>query len=100
MDTIDAAKRLKDEFGVDELAARKAIDQESLEIREAGKRVKAGKRVNYGKSVEEAYTRVADWIKGADEYVVALTWQDIAKFMSTHRPACVWAVMAGKGRAQ
>ena len=94
MDTIDAAKRLKDEFGVDELAALKAIDQESLEIREAGK------RVNYGKSVEEAYTRVADWIKGADEYVVALTWQDIAKFMSKHRPACVWAVMAGKGRAQ
>jgi hypothetical protein len=92
MDSIEAGFALAKEFGVREEDARKAIDLEAADIRENGKLIR------YAKSVELATDRVRSWLKDGDEYAVKLNWLDLASFVSSHRPACVWAVLVAKDR--
>lgn len=94
MDTMDAAQKLVNEFGVSWEDARRAIDWESADIRTEAK----PRRISYSDSIDSAYEQIASWITTANEYMVALDWKDIASFQSSHRPACVWAVLVGKSR--
>lgn len=96
METMDATQALVKEFGVNRDDARKAIDSESDFIREDGKRDRL--RISYAASIDTAYQRIAAWIRTAEEYRVKLDWEDLAKFVASHRPACVWAVLVGKSK--
>jgi hypothetical protein len=95
MDSMDAAKRLKEEFGCDFSEARKAVESEADAVIEHAK----PQRVKYADAIDTAYTMVRDWIRTAPEYMVDLDWTDLARFHSSHRFACVWAVLTGKAKA-
>lgn len=92
MDTMDAAQKLVTAFGVRWEDARRAIEWEAADLRtEYGP-------MSHGESNDRAYAMIHEWITTANEYMVALDWKDIASFQSSHRPACVWAVLVGKSR--
>jgi hypothetical protein len=95
VDSMDAAKKLVDEFGVNFCDARKAVEQEAEAIQTVAKENR--RRLKYGEAVEIACDRVTAWIKGCDTYTgVKLEWGSVAYFLATHRPACAWAVLTGK----
>lgn len=89
-DSIYPAHALVKEFGVGQSEAMKAIDQEANDIQERIPRTRDNA------AIEQSYNRVRAWILEAEEYMVKLEWGDIAQFASSHRPACVWAVLIGK----
>jgi hypothetical protein len=92
MDSMDAAKRLQEEFGCDWSEARKAVESEADEIKD---RLKP-QRISYPDAIDSGYAAVRDWILIGHTYSVSLDWQDLARFHSSHRFACVWAVLFGK----
>lgn len=94
MTSLDGAQALHERFGVDYDGALKAIDTEAEYIR------KSGKRVRYDYSIEKATDRVSAWIGDCGQYNFNLNYADLARFVSSHRPACVWAVLAGRAIRQ
>ena len=96
MDFFTALATIRKEFPqLDESELRSAMDSEveSEEKRLTGQRV----RGKYARAVESARFRIVEWLKTGDEYAVDLASIDsLAKFVSSHRPACVWAVLRSK----
>jgi hypothetical protein len=56
-------------------------------------------RGKYERAVTTAYKRISEWLKTGDEYGVQRQWRDLASFAASHRPACVYAVLIAKARA-
>lgn len=94
MDIYDATQALVTEFGVDQTDAMKAVEFESQDVIDNAKQDR--RRVSQAVATQEAYSRVASWLRDADQYAVKLDWADLARFAGSHRKACVWAVFTGK----
>ena len=96
MDFFDALKRLKDanpDCNENELGS--ALDSEVAAVESA-----LSGRNKYARAVETAYGRIVEWLKTGDEYAVVENYGDFARFASSHRPACVFAVMVAKSRSE
>ena len=92
MDFFTALASIRKEFPqLDESELRSAMDSE-IEAEE--KRLKG--RGVYARAVESSRFRITEWLKTGNEYHVDLTFDGMAKFVSSHRPACVWAVLRSK----
>ena len=92
MDFFTALATIRKEFPqLDENELRSAMDSE---IAAEEKRL-TGRGV-YARAVESAQGRIVEWLKTGDEYRLDLTFDGMAKFVSSHRPACVWAVLRCK----
>lgn len=96
MDFFDALKRLRDANpDCNESELRSALDSEVNEVEE-----NLHGRNKYARAVETAYGRIVAWLKEGDEYAVVENYGDFARFASSHRPACVFAVMVAKSRVE
>jgi hypothetical protein len=92
MDFFTALTTIRKEFPhIDESELRSAMDSEvaAEEKRLTGQR-------KYARAVESTQYRITEWLKTGNEYQVDLTFDGMAKFVSSHRPACVWAVLRCK----
>lgn len=96
MDSIDYAKKLRDEFQVDLSDALKALDAETDDHR---KDPFHGRKPSYKEALDAAYMAIRDWLRTGEEYVINLNWDDLNQFTFSHRKACVWAVFTAKSRA-
>ena len=92
MNFFTALATIRKEFPhLDESELRSAMDSEiaSEEKRLTGRGV-------YARAVESAQIRIVEWLKTGNEYQIDFTADGLAKFVSSHRPACVWAVLRCK----
>ena len=96
MDFFTALATIRKDFPwVDESELRSAMEREvkSEEERLTGQRV----RNKYARAVEAAPDRLTEWLKTGHEFQVNLADIDsLARFISSTRPACVWAVLRSK----
>lgn len=98
MDSMDAAKKLGDEFGevIRFADARNMVEQEAKALRE-GKR---NTSKNYMASIENAYELIRSWILQAESFTVKLEWEDLASYVASHRISGTWAICIGRSIAQ
>ena len=96
MEFLDAVKKLATDnpdvqYSECRSAMQNAVDAELKELKG---------RDQYARAVLIAYTRICDWLQCGSQYAVTCTWRDMAKFVSSHRTACVWAVCVANMRQQ
>jgi hypothetical protein len=100
MDFFTALATIRKEFPhLDESELRSAMDSEveAEEKRLTSQRI----RGKYARAVESAQFRITEWLKTGHEYGVDLnSVNSLAKFVASHRPAYVWAVLRSKERSK
>ena len=97
MDSMYAAKKLAEEFGVSQEDALKALESETDAIRSDPFQKR---KPTYQVALNASYDRIRDWLSTGETYLVKLDYAEMARFVLSHRTACVWAVMVAKSRQQ
>lgn len=93
MDLFDAIRDIRQQYpNLYEGEIRAAIDQE---IESELARLKgSGTRGQYRAAIERAHARIINWLKTGKEFAVnPANLDDLCRFVSSHRQACVWAVL-------
>ena len=93
MDSHDAVRDIHKLYPtIPEQEIRSAMD---AEIDSEEKRLTG--RGKYAQAVENAHYRILEWLKNGTEYNVDHSDLDsLCKFLTSHRPACAWAVLRSK----
>ena len=93
-----------DEYTLSKQIAQKyRLTQETVSkmIRIEAEAEQRDRKTKYQSAVEIAAGRIDEWLSSADEYAVDVTsLEDLARFVASHRTACVWAVLMGKALAK